>query len=385
MGRTKERNVKIELIRLAACLLVIMQHITIVPVIGETGELNKGIAALVAVFYTDVPLFLIISGFLMFQKSGTDGIEHLWQSYWHKLKNMLLYVFLPSCIIVFVSAVVAPVLTGEMSWQELIAAKDMTLPLVCIRNYIMIQQTASLYQIFWYLWVHIKVILFFPLLAVICQNTEDKNRIRRFLMLLSWLNVLLNDFQVIGWWGGNFDSITFDKYFLFVLLGYEIYLFVQKAEQKKICRYGAVMFTASILVGVLVENYFYRKQTLQYMPVVFTVSASVGLFLLLYALPEPKTTRVWNYLGKATLYIYMVHILVIFSCERIWGDFFLNLFGGGENVFGLIVYDIVYGALIFVLAMAFGLIFKLFYEKIILFVIEKVYSAIKRVGKGSNE
>ena len=385
MGRTKERNVKIELIRIVACLLVIMQHITIVPLISETGELYEGVATLIAIFYKDVPLFLIISGFLMFQKPGEEKITDLWTSYRHKLKNLLLYVFLPSCIIVAISAVLAPVLTGEQTLSELMAAPDWKLIFVCIRNYIVIQQTASVYQIFWYLWVYIEVVMFFPLLAFICQDTKDKNKIRRFLMLLSGLNVLLNDLQVIGWWTGNFDNITLNKYFLYVLIGYEFYLFVQRADMKKIRICGAVMFGGGIAVGVLVERYFYYRQTLQYMPVVFTIAASAGLFLLLYSLKEPKLPKVWNYLGKETLYIYMVHILVIFTCKNIWGDFFMNLFGGGSNVLWLILYDIVYGAIIFTISMAVGLIFKLFYEKVILFMIEKIASLVKRGGKGSNE
>lgn len=381
MGRTKSRNAKIELIRVVACFLVILNHIMIVPTSGD-GRFFHGTATLVAIIWTDVPLFLLISGFLMFQNQ--EQLNDLWESYRHKLKNFLIYVFIPSCIIVVISGMIAPFLIEGKTFAQLLAEGN--LHLECIKNYIFMQQTSSMYSLFWYIWVYAKVIVFFPLLAFVCQDTKDKSRVRRFLMLLSAGNQLFIDLQGATQKSiGNFDNIFLDKYFLYILLGYEMYLLTQTFDIKKIRIYGIVTLVGSVLATILVEHVtFYRFGT-EYMPGIFTVTASVGMFLLLYSLREPRLSKMWNYLGKSTLYIYMVHIIVIFSCEKIWGKFLWNLFGAGSNVLWLILFDAVYGAIIFALSLAVGILFKWCYEKIILFVLMKLGSVVKGIGKGSNE
>ncbi|MGN0348902.1 MAG: acyltransferase family protein [Roseburia sp.] len=382
MGRTKERNAKIEFIRVTACFLVILNHIMIVPTGGD-GVFYHGTAALVAVIWTDVPLFLLISGFLMFQNTA-ERLDCLWKTYCHKLKNLLLYVLLPSCMIVVISGALAPFLTGGQAFQELVAERN--LHLESIRYYILMQQTTGMYSIFWYLWVYARILLFFPLLAFVCQDTRDKNLIRRFLMLLSVLNVAFLDVQsMLQKELGNFDKLVLDKYFLYVLLGYELYLLCRRLEKKRLMYVGAILFVLSIGLTVLAGHFSYYRTGTQYMPTVLTMSASVGLFLLLYALSSPKRIKQWNVLGTNTLYIYMVHILVIFSCQKLWGNFFMELFGGGSNVLWLILYDIVYGTIIFMISLVIGCFFRLFWERIGIGSIEKLLGVCRQLREGSNE
>lgn len=383
MGRTKERNAKIELIRVLACFLVILNHIMIMPTSGD-GQFYFGTAILVAIIWTDVPLFLIISGFLMFQNAQQEEQKSLWDAYVHKLINFFVYVFIPSCIIVFLSGMIAPYLNGEATLQSILA--DGNLHLECIKNYIFKQNATSIYSVFWYIWTYAKIVMFFPLLAAVCQDTKDKNAIRRFLMILSGLNIAFVDLQgMVQKSIGNFDSITLDKYFLYVLLGYELYLISGKIKAEKMRFYGIAILIVSILGTVGVEALCFYRSGNAYMPVIFTVTASVGMFLFLYSLPEPRFGRVWNKVGKSTLYIYMVHIIVIFSCQKIWGDFFWNLFGEGSNFMWLILYDAIYGSIIFAISFAIGIVFKIIYEKIFVKIAGKLLVSVSGMRKATNE
>lgn len=380
MGRTRQRDAKIEFIRVVACFLVILNHIMIVPTSGD-GVFYDATAALVALIWTDVPLFLLISGFLMFQRLD---LEHLWNHYVHKIKNFMVYVLIPSCIVVVISGVLAPFLTGDLTWAELLAEKN--LHLECIKNYIFMQQTSSIYSVFWYIWVYAKIIAFFPLLVLLCQDVKDKNIIRRFLMLVSALNIAFVDLQNIAQKTiGNFDNYTLDKYFLYILLGYEIYLLSKRKSEQKLGIYGGILLGLSVVASVAIEHIcFYAKGT-EYMTTLFNITASVGMFLLLYAIARPKRPNFWSFVGRNTLYIYMVHIIVIFSCEKIWGKFFWNLFGAGGNVLWLILYDAIYGMIIFSISLLLALLLQVIYEKGILLLINKMYFGIKGIRKGRNE
>lgn len=387
MARTKERNVKIELIRIVACFLIIVEHIMLVPTDNGAGKLYVGRIVLVALTYMAVPLFALISGYLMFQNLGQNDDKGLWQSYRHKLKNFLVYVFIPSCVVVLVSGFVGPYFKGEVTLEQLFAEGNLNL--YCVQNYILQQQTISVYENYnhlWYIWTYMKIVLAFPLLAGVCQDTKDKNSIRRFLILLSGLNFLYVDIQLgLAKGIGDFNSITFDRYFLCVLLGYELYLFIQKTDMKKIRVWGTALFAGSTVAGVLVEYISFTLHGLKFIPVVSTLAGSVGAFLMLYSFGTPKHTGVWNYVGKLTLYIYMLHILVLACCRRLWGDLSVELFSDNGTVLGVIIYDILYGTVIFMLSLGGGAVFRLVYENGIVASLGELWNRRMKKRKESHE
>jgi fucose 4-O-acetylase-like acetyltransferase len=205
-------------------------------------------------------------------------------------------------------------------------------------------------------------------------------------MVLSALNLLLSDVQGAAQKSiANFDNLTVDKYFLYILLGYEVYVLVKEhksVHNRQLTIAGAAVFFGSCIGTVLTGHICFAATGESYMPQILTMSASAGLFLLLVTAVKPRHTKLWNYLGCRTLYIYMVHIIVIFSCEQVWGDFFWKMFGSCQNVLWQLAYGIVYGTIIFLISLLLGNLFRFIYEKLLLGMALKATKSIFDRQKG---
>lgn len=241
---------------------------------------------------------------------------------------------------------------------------------------------------FWYVWTYAKILVFFPLLAMLCKKDVDKTRIRRFLMLLSVMNLLLTEvMKFVGKSNVNLSDYTLDKYFLYVLIGYEIFLLLGKTDIniKKVRAVAIALMLAGIF-GEIILNYvyFYMNGT-DYTSDCTTVISSVGLFVALNTLRETRISKIWNWLGRYTLYVYMVHSAVIHICNRRWQMPIWIMCGAGESTLALLMYDVIYGLIIFMISLGVSIVFKFVYEDILLKTAKKMYVSARGVGKATNE
>lgn len=392
MEKAIDKNSRLERIRVIACLLVITNHIQGAPVV-ENGIFFAGRESLIVLTQTSIQMFLMISGFLMFCNTG-NHLEELWGTYWHRIKKFLLYLFLPSLVIVVVSAVFYGFIVDGKTMPEVFAERNFQW--FYIKDYIFLQQSDYICVHLWYVWEYAKIIVFFPLLAFLCQDTKDKNRIRRLFMTASAANTIFVDARsFLGIPKGNFDSLTMNKYILFVLIGYELYLLFLQREINwmRVRIVGAALFCVALAGDIVLQSWYFERTGTTYMAATILGCAGVGNFLFLFSFQESGLSAVWNWLGKRTLYIYLVHVIVIFTGENVWDRFFWEIAGAGKSMLSLLVYSFGYGAVIFALSLVTGMLFAVVYEKIFLtiggkFLFQigrKILFGIEKRGKESNE
>ena len=114
--------------------------------------------------------------------------------------------------------------------------------------------------------------------------------------------------------------------------------------------------------------------------------------MFLFSFKESGLSAVWNWLGKRTLYIYLVHVIVIFTGENVWDRFFWEITGAGKSMLSLLVYSLGYGTVIFALSLVTGILFSVVYEKVFLaiggkflFRIGRKFFSGMKSGKERNE
>ena len=100
----KKRYSEIELLRCVGCFLVICAHMY--PTIIENGNIYKGRLLIGAIIGDDVPVFLLITGFFLFQK-GDISIITYWKS---KLCSFLKKIWIPSIFLVIITCVLTPII-----------------------------------------------------------------------------------------------------------------------------------------------------------------------------------------------------------------------------------------------------------------------------------
>lgn len=383
MQKTTNRNSGLERIRVIACFLVIMNHIQGAPVV-ENGFFFKGRECLIVLTQTCVQLFLMISGFSMFRNTEKN-LDELWELYWRRLKKFILYIFVPSFIIVIISAVFYSFIVEGKTISDVFLERNFQW--IYIKDYIFLQQSDYICVHLWYVWEYAKIIVFFPFLAFICQNNKDKNRIRRMYMLASAINVIFVDAQnFAGVVKGNFDNLTINKYFLYVLIGYELYLVFSKPEinRKKIRMIGVALLGVALVSDILLQSSYFKRTGGTFLLSTIIGLAAIGNFMFLLSLKEPKFPQIWRWLGKRTLYVYFVHVIVIFTGENVWGRFFWEIAGAGKNSLSLIGYSLIYTTLIFGLSVVVGGLFSFVYEKVFLSIGKKILVKINNGRKESD-
>ena len=99
MSESKSKNHSIELVRIFACLLVILAHIQIVLVDG-TSIVTERLFFSTAVS-DDVPLFLLVTGFFFFNRVHSDS--DIIPTFPYKAKSFLSRIYIPTIIYILIN------------------------------------------------------------------------------------------------------------------------------------------------------------------------------------------------------------------------------------------------------------------------------------------
>ena len=111
-----KRNIKIELIRVIACILVIWYHIRPLPLsFKSTGELSETAIFFECICTVCVMTFFLITGFFIYDRK--DGIINSW---FHFLKNFFIKIFPLFIIISIICIVFHGFLISEESFTDCI-------------------------------------------------------------------------------------------------------------------------------------------------------------------------------------------------------------------------------------------------------------------------
>lgn len=304
-----KRNIQIELLRLVCCIMVIFNHTYNQFYYDGQGGLNwfPSIANLFNV--CAVGCFLMITGFFMF-----DGGF----SYGKKLKKLVIDVLIPTAVVV----------VGIMLYRTIVGAQNMPF-FLSLKNELENVMCQLLqwgfvgdYGYLWFILSYVTIIVFYPVLYLVCKDTKEANIARRLLMGACLLNILAQGFLSLV--PTNFYISVFgliDGNFLFVLIGYEMKLAYYKKHLLNygggvlLCKSAMYILSLAMLVSFTLLRYFEfgvdglgwnnRYYFLYNIPVILCAVTMFDMFLH-FEIRSVKISKIVLFLSSSTFFVYLV-------------------------------------------------------------------------------
>jgi surface polysaccharide O-acyltransferase-like enzyme len=315
-----KRDVSVDLIRIVACITVICTHLCL-QVLNRCYNRIDWSRLLEKSFFTDgVPLFFMITGFFI-----VNG-----RSYKKIWKSTLKKVLLPSFIYVLFAQVFYMFILNKQSFIWCVQNAIANLNLQGILKSILtgdVTPINSLCEHLWYIYSYIKIIIWVPILWLVCKEEKNSKLARRIILGFGILGTIITDIQrfvtlpVIG-------SIKVfelvDRELIYVLLGYELFVHKDKLKgNKKVC--------IDSLIGFVIINFIRYKLEIKYM-VINSLTDIVGrenfmewrytclnifsglcLFAFLYSfeIKGEKISKILKWISDNTFGIYLIHYLIL--------------------------------------------------------------------------
>ncbi|MGL5894238.1 MAG: acyltransferase [Bacteroidales bacterium] len=300
----KDRVVYFDLVRLLACVMVVLIHAPR-TVIDGSGS-NAVIALFSFINAPCIPLFFMLSGALSFPvKRSKEGF----------LRSRLPRLVIP---LLFWSVVVSviKVFIGLWTTDELFSS-IFRLPVVPIEG------------VYWYLYTAIGLTLFTPIISIVIENSSRK--LIEYYLLLWGVTLLLPYYNHIvpGTFSitGNFYAMfyPFAGFLGFMVLGYYINRY-QILLKDMISTKRTTLFTILSLMTIFINPMLYLVRMLGYdvdqvphdLYLVYHVAVmSVLIFIgMRYIRLGDKMGGVISHFAKYTFGIYLVHFMI--QREFIW-------------------------------------------------------------------
>ena len=353
------KNHSIELVRIIACLLVIMAHSQLSVVEGN-AIVNERLA--VSTFIADdVPLFLLVTGFFFFGRIKSDA--DIIPTFPCKAKSFLSRVYIPTIVYILINIFFryfkgthSSILDADWSYL----------------GRFIFRLTPG--DHLWYICTYMSFIFFFPMLAFVCQDNPSKNKLRRTLLGIAIVGAIVGDVQYFF----KMNMLDIDKFLwgyctIFLIIGYELSLFVRKyGHPQKLFVMGICLHLLGFLIKFGLQNYMFEEYSyvsnrfrwLQCSPCFMTAT---GLFLAIYAFGfiikrESILARIVNFVGSCTFAIYLFHMMVI-SETNSWRAFFFAKFSKGIMSIDTFAYYAIYALAVFGTTLVVAIVFKYVVEK----------------------
>ncbi len=363
------KNHSIELVRIIACLLVIMAHSQL-SVVEENAIVN-GRLAFSTIIADDVPLFLLVTGFFLFGRIKSDA--DIIPTFPYKAKSFLSRVYIPTIVYILISIFYR--YFSSLGPNSTILDADW--------DYLwrFIFRLAPGDHL-WYICTYMSFIFFFPMLAFVCQDNPQKNKLRRTLLAIAIAGAIVSDIQYFF----KMSMFELDKFLwgyctIFLILGYELSLFIRKFDgrQKKLLAMGIAIYLLGFLIKFGLQNYMfshygYVDNKFRWLQSSLCFVTATGMFMTVYALgtwikQNSIPARIINYIGSCTFAIYLFHMLVLNSTWNFRGMLWRN-FNHTMTLPDITAYYIVNSLAVFGITLAISIIFKYVVEK----PVEKLFS-----------
>lgn len=313
-----KRDVSIDLIRIVACMSVILIHLCL-QVLNRCYNRIDWSRLLEKSFLTDgVPLFFMITGFFLV---NGRSYKKIWKSTFFK-------VILPSFIFVVFVQIFEPFILNKMSFIECISNINFNfIPIIQAILKADVTYLSSLCDHLWYIFSYVKIIIWIPVLWLVCKETDNSKLARRIMIGLTFINAVLVDIQ--RFWTlpviGQINLITIiPREIMYVLIGYELFVHKDKIKNnKKLCIISLVGF---ILVNFIryrtemfymVLNYFTdivgRPNFMEWKYTSLNVFSGVFLFIFLYSfeIKNERISKILTWISNKTFGIYLIHYLIL--------------------------------------------------------------------------
>lgn len=360
----KKRDASIEWIRIIACFLVIGAHIQLSMNVDGSIAFRRLLGS--SLFADNVPLFFLIAGYFLFSRTEGDTSIIL-KTYGKKVVSIIRSFLLPITILIVIIANIAPYIHGECALSQ--CSFDAASTRQYLYEFFCNQNAYDRAGHFWYICSYLKVFIWFPALALVCQKDKSITRIRRLLLILAYAVIIVNDLEyLLARDLGSYEHMTFDQNMLYVVLGYEIYYLFHHTgwSDKKLRKIGLALFAGGLIAKIGLQSYMFhvygtdaatRFMWLQCAPCYVT---SVGIFLFWHSFREKFHSRVVTFFGKYTLYVYMFHAMVIDRGGEV-RDTITRWCHDFSNGFWDLAFYVLYGGCVFLVSFVLGFVFERMY------------------------
>lgn len=316
--KNAKRNINIEFIRIIGCFMVVFLH---------TLSFNKGLSYyeenFLKVFVLNgVALFWMITGYFMFTSD---------KKYILRVKNTLLSIFIPAMLIILLTQLFAPWLKSRQSLLYCLMNPDIDWKTILSDFFTWQVNNTSICMHLWYVWAYMRLIIWYPLLQLLCKDEEKENKIRRGYLILTFLCMTLSSIQLFPQHLLKTDiTVTFfspiDINVFYVLLGYEMYIFLKKEREegylwknigvKKLKIIAAVivlcmnvlLFGISVIcrkIGLNFTNFTSIKM------ITIIISTICIFYIVMHIKIKESFEKVIFFIADKTFYIYLIHYMII--------------------------------------------------------------------------
>ena len=315
----KKRDISVELIRVVACILVVAIHLSL-QVFNQYYSQVDWSRLFEKCFFTDgVPLFFMITGFFI-----ANG-----RSYKKTWKGVLKKILIPVAIYVLFAQIFYMFITNKQTIMWCLQNAIANLNLQGILRAILTGEVIhinSLCAHLWYIFSHIKIVIWMPVLWLICKNEQTPNLARRMIMGFGIFSFIMQDIQkFITIPADSLKVFTMvDPAILYVLFGYELFVNKDKIKKnKKLCIISLILFVIAnvakykLEMEYMVINNFYdivgRSSFLEWKYTSLNIISSICLFMALYSfeIKSERFSKIITWLSDKTFGVYLVHYLLI--------------------------------------------------------------------------
>ncbi len=367
-SRDVKRDSSVELLRVYACFMVILAHIQLNYVLGD-GNVDSVILGIKCLIADNVPIFFTILGFFLFSKvQGEDRMKKIPGVFGEKIKGFIVRVYIPTIIVTLICVFAFDIIYKN---QEYSVHWDL------LTDYVFKQNPQDMVGQFWYIVDYIKLLILFPLFALVCVDERKYNIIRRSYMALVFLTVAISDISYLSM-SEPFVDLT--KYVpnidvLFIFVGYEVHLFHknEKIRRRTKAIVGLILFLGGFFLRYSLTMFSFDEYGIgnsDHFMVMECAPAYIcagGLLLLFIEVFKGIRSGIIQLIGEMTFYVFMLHGMFM----RILGDTGRDILGSINNgeIVGIyaLLYYLLYGGLLFIASFLLGVFIREIYGLIRMF------------------
>ena len=186
----------------------------------------------------------------------------------------------------------------------------------------------SLCEHLWYIFSYIKIIIWIPILWLICKEDKTAKLARRIIFGFGILSSIIIDIQRFKILPNIGEIRTFElvgREILYVLFGYELFVHKDKIKNnKKLFLLSSIVFVLINIIRYKVEqhymviNHYYnivgREIFIEWQYSTITMISSISLFCLLYSIINIKSetiNKIIMFVSNKTFGIYLIHYLLL--------------------------------------------------------------------------
>ena len=190
-----------------------------------------------------------------------------------------------------------------------------------------VESINSLCAHLWYIFSYVKIIIWIPVLWLVCKEEKTPKLARRMILVFGIISCIITDIQRFVTLPniGAIKVFNFvDREIIYVLLGYELFIHKDKIKNnRKVCIISLIGFGLvnimryKIEMQYMVANYFTdivgRENFMEWKYTCLNIISGLCLFMFLYSfeLKNEKLNKIILWISDKTFGIYLIHYLIL--------------------------------------------------------------------------